>query len=77
MRLDWISIIIVGIMICATIVLCFYYYAVIKDECISNPFVYGASIYSEKYGKEMVGSAYFLMENSPIIVFDAYNSSIQ
>lgn len=73
MKLDWISIIVIGVMICCTIVLGFYYYTHVTNECVSNPFTFGANKYSEIYGHEMYGVAYFLVQGSPAITFDSKN----
>ena len=58
MKLDWISILIVGVMICVTIVACFYYMTFTTNECVKSPLIYGAKYYSDLYSRDVFGVLY-------------------
>ena len=59
---DWVSIIIIGIMIvCVVLAVDFYYQGRVK-ECINNPLVYAAKSYEEDYGYPFEGSGSFIVD---------------
>ena len=71
MRLDWISVLVAGLMICAVIVGCFYYFNLQYRNCTSNPLVYASYYYKDLYGYEFTGTGRFDIPNSPIISFNS------
>ena len=70
-RIDWLTIIILGLMIGSVLIALQFYYNKKVNECISNPLVYASKMYEENYGYFFTGSGSFLIEGggSPIFYF--------
>ena len=52
------------------------YYKEVVNECTSNPIVYGAGVYEDRYGYEVFGSLYLLgVPNDKITPLFNFNSS--
>jgi len=47
------------------------------QECVNNPFVYGAKRLKENYGYEFIGTGRFLFSGSPSYYFNSENISIE
>lgn len=77
---DWISIIVIGIMISCVTIATQYYFNIQTRECVNNPLVYSAKYFEEKYGYPFQGSGSFILSGnkiSPIIFFNSYNITLQ
>jgi hypothetical protein len=77
MKTNWLLIIGWLLFISSVIAMIQIYYNEKYAECISNPLVYSAKYYEEKYGYAFQGSESFLIDNpriqSPILYFNSYN----
>jgi len=65
------------IILLASVFVMVYYFQRQSNECLTNPLVYGAKQFTERTGKEFIGTGYFLIPNSPIIVFNSTNIRIK
>ena len=54
-----------------------YYFKIDKDECTSNPLVYGAKQLEEQNGVKVIGSVSFMNHPEVRISFDSENVSIE
>lgn len=61
----------------AGITIIWFYFHNQTQECINNPFVYGAKRLTENYGHEFVGSGHFLFYGSPIYYFNSENITME
>ena len=51
-----------------------YYFKIQRDECVSNPLVFGSKQMTEKYGYEFVGTGFFKTDGtiqSPTLTFNS------
>ena len=76
MKNDWISIIIMVIMVTTLLIGLQWYYNSTEQQCRSNPLVYGAKYMEEQYGYPFEGRGFFKTNTtSPIIYFNKNNIS--
>ena len=73
----WFRGIILTIMLACVIVGTFFFYDYRYRECTSNPLIFAAKLYEEAYSRPFRGTATFEMDDSPVIIFDAYNVTVQ
>ena len=77
---DWIGLVAVILIIGSVTAMANYYYFEEKSECISNPLVYAAQQYEEKFGYPFEGSGSFIVgvnQRSPRFWFNSHNVSME
>jgi len=78
---DWINLIAALMIIAATVFAATYFYKIQRDECISNPLVYGAMEMKKGYGYDVHGTIYLLIDDpmirQPTITFSSKNLTIK
>lgn len=77
MKLDWITTIVLIIMIACAIYMGVTYNHKIINECTSNPLVYAAQKYEAETGKAFSGQAWFDDPATPTIMFNSTHVDVR
>ena len=79
MKLNWVTGIVLLIMLITLVIGITYYYNIQNQKCISSPLSYGANQMEQSYGYKFIGKGFFLVpmgKISPIIMFNSTSVEI-
>lgn len=76
-KIDFMILLSLFIFFLSGIFLFLYYFNHVKNECLADPFVYGAKQVEESIGQEFIGIGYIITEigQFPSVIFNSSDSS--